>query len=57
MTTTGKRPDHRFPHTTGTLVYSVAGASLGSAGVQAMQLGNEAHQQVFDLVADNITAQ
>jgi predicted outer membrane repeat protein len=41
----------------GTLIYSVAGASLGTAGVQALQIGNEAHGQVFDLVADNIVAQ
>jgi predicted outer membrane repeat protein len=38
----------------GTTIYSVAGASLGTAGVQTLQIGNEAHGQVFDLVADNI---
>jgi hypothetical protein len=41
----------------GTTIYAVQGASLGTAGVQTVQIGNEAHQQVFDLVVDNIVVQ
>jgi WD40 repeat protein len=41
----------------GALVYQNRGLSLGSDGVQTVQIGNEAHQQVFDLVADTIAVQ
>jgi hypothetical protein len=41
----------------GTLVYVVHGASLGSTGVQTLQIGDEAHSQVFDVVLDNVTVQ
>jgi hypothetical protein len=40
-----------------TMVYENHGLSLGSTGVQTLQIGNEAHSQVFDLVTDNIVAQ
>jgi hypothetical protein len=41
----------------GTLIYQNRGLSLGTTGVQTLQMGNEAHGQIFDLVADNIVAQ
>jgi hypothetical protein len=41
----------------GTLIYSTTSASLGTAAVASLQLGNETAAQKFTLAADNITAQ
>ena len=40
-----------------TSIYVAQGASLGTAGVQTVQIGNEAHAQAFDLLVDNVTVQ
>jgi hypothetical protein len=40
----------------GSPIYSTTSASLGSAGVVTLQIGNETRQQTFSLVADDILA-
>lgn len=40
----------------GATIHQTTAASLGTAGVQAMQLGNDTYGQPFDLVADNVVA-
>ena len=39
----------------GTKVYSTTMATLGTAPIASLQLGNETSSQAFDIVADNIT--
>jgi hypothetical protein len=38
----------------GTQIYSTTTATLGTAGVASVQLGNETKKQPFGLVADNV---
>lgn len=40
----------------GTTIHQTTAASLGTAGVQTMQLGNDTYGQPFDVVADNVLA-
>lgn len=40
----------------GTVIHHTTSASLGSAGVQTLQLGNDTKGQPFDVVADNVLA-
>ncbi|HEU5243649.1 MAG TPA: LamG-like jellyroll fold domain-containing protein, partial [Gaiellaceae bacterium] len=41
----------------GTQIYQTASASLGTAGIATLQLGNDTAAQAFGLVADNISVQ
>jgi hypothetical protein len=41
----------------GTLIYQTGSASLGTAGVATIQIGNDTAAQAFTLVADTISAQ
>jgi hypothetical protein len=41
----------------GTLIYQTASASLGTAGVSTVQIGNDTSAQAFSLVADTINVQ
>src|SRR5207247_2745825 len=41
----------------GNLVYSTAGANLGTTAAASLQIGNETAAQTFTVVADNIAAQ
>jgi hypothetical protein len=38
----------------GTVVYSATNASLGTAGIRTIQLGNDTSKQTFSLVADDV---
>jgi Big-like domain-containing protein len=38
----------------GTLVYTATNASLGTAGIRTIQLGNDTSKQIFSLVADDV---
>jgi len=40
----------------GILIYRTTSASLGSAGIRTIQIGNDTARQTFTLVADNILA-
>ncbi|HEY3165521.1 MAG TPA: hypothetical protein VGJ71_14245, partial [Candidatus Limnocylindrales bacterium] len=39
----------------GSTIYLTSSASLGSAGVASVQIGNEIAAQTFSVTADNIT--
>ena len=41
----------------GTLIYQDSGASLGTAGVSTIQIGNDTAAQAFSLVADTVSVQ
>lgn len=41
----------------GTLIYSTTSASLGTAGVSTVQLGNDTAAQAFSIVADTVNVQ
>ena len=41
----------------GTLIYQTIGASLGTAGVSTIQIGNDTGAQAFTIVADTISVQ
>ena len=41
----------------GTLIYQTSGASLGTAGVSTIQIGNDTAAQAFTIVADTISVQ
>jgi hypothetical protein len=41
----------------GTQIYQTTSASLGTAGIATLQIGNDTAAQVFGLVADNISVQ
>ena len=41
----------------GTLIYQTSGASLGTAGVSTIQIGNDTGAQAFTIVADTISVQ
>lgn len=54
VTTTGTGTSLIEVRLDGALVLQVANASLGTAGVRSIQLGNDTTKQAFALVADNI---
>jgi len=39
----------------GSTIYSTSSATLGSAPIASVQLGNETKKQPFQLVADNVS--